>query len=127
MAGPMSTGRPSIGGVDDKSVRLELLLRDVAAETGCLMSLLLPLPVVAWEEATLAEGWTVRDQVSHLTFSDNAAYLLTTIDTVLAASVVDRLVANVEIVRDAGDASAIGEQVEDLASKLGRHHYGSWC
>lgn len=49
MAGPMNTGNPSIGGVGDKGVQLELLLRDVAAETGCLMSLLSPLPVVAWE------------------------------------------------------------------------------
>lgn len=35
--------------VSTTRVRLELLLRDVAAETGCLMSLLSPLPVVAWE------------------------------------------------------------------------------
>lgn len=74
----MNTGNPSIGGIGDKGVQLELVLRDVAAETGCMMSLLLPLPVVAWEKATPAEGWTVRDQVSHLTFSDNAAYLALT-------------------------------------------------
>ncbi|GAA2098865.1 TIGR03084 family metal-binding protein [Nocardioides furvisabuli] len=74
----MSTGRPSTGGIDDKGMQLDLVLRDVAAETGCLMSMLLALPVVAWEKATPAEGWTVRDQVSHLTFSDNAAYLALT-------------------------------------------------
>ena len=35
-----------------------------------------------------------------------------------AAKSADRLVADVEIVRDAGHASSLGEQIENLASKL---------
>ncbi len=57
-----------------KSVELEALLRDLGDETGYLMGLLLALPTPAWDTPTPAEGWTVRDQVSHLAFSDNAAH-----------------------------------------------------
>lgn len=74
----MSEGNTNGRGDADGGVQLELLLRDLAEETGSLMSLLLPLPVAAWEKETPAEGWTVRDQVSHLTFSDNAAFLVLT-------------------------------------------------
>lgn len=41
------------------------------------------------------------------------------VDTVLAAPVVDRLVAEVEVVRHGRDTAALLEQVEDLAPVLG--------
>ncbi len=41
--------------------------------------------------------------------------LQTSIDPVLPGSVVDRLVADVEVVRDASDAPPVSKHIEDLA------------
>lgn len=41
-------------------------------------------------------------------------------DAILLAPGVDRLIAEVEVVRDTRHAATLGEQVENLASKLGR-------
>src|SRR4051812_8328215 len=48
------------------------------------------------------------------------ARLETPVDPVLTPPAIDRLVTDLEIVRDAGDALAVREQIEDLASKLCR-------
>jgi hypothetical protein len=48
------------------------------------------------------------------------AGLLAAVDAVLTAPVVDGLVVDIEIVRHADHAPALGEQIENLASKLGR-------
>ncbi|MET7462807.1 TIGR03084 family metal-binding protein [Nonomuraea sp. NPDC005501] len=49
------------------------LLADLRAETASLEALLAPLRPGQWELATPAEGWTVRDQVAHLAWFDDAA------------------------------------------------------
>jgi uncharacterized protein (TIGR03084 family) len=49
------------------------LVEDLRAETGDLERLLAPLPAAAWDTATPAPGWAVRDQVSHLAWFDDAA------------------------------------------------------
>jgi uncharacterized protein (TIGR03084 family) len=54
------------------------LLDDLAAETRAIEVLLDPLPVGDWERATPAEGWAIRDQVSHLAYFDQAATLAAT-------------------------------------------------
>ncbi|MER6947955.1 TIGR03084 family metal-binding protein [Nonomuraea sp. NPDC000554] len=54
------------------------LLADLRAETASLDGLLRPLRPEEWELATPAEGWAVRDQVSHLAWFDDAATAVVT-------------------------------------------------
>jgi uncharacterized protein (TIGR03084 family) len=56
-------------------VDLPGLLADLAAETQVTEDLLVPLGAAAWDRATPAPGWAVRDQVSHLAYFDDAATL----------------------------------------------------
>ncbi|WP_311132607.1 TIGR03084 family metal-binding protein [Nonomuraea gerenzanensis] len=49
------------------------LLDDLRAETASFEALLQPLSDDDWERPTPAEGWAVRDQVSHLAWFDDAA------------------------------------------------------
>ncbi|MFI9835806.1 TIGR03084 family metal-binding protein [Nonomuraea sp. NPDC051941] len=49
------------------------LLDDLRAETASLEALLDPLRDEDWERPTPAEGWAIRDQVSHLAWFDEAA------------------------------------------------------
>lgn len=49
------------------------LLGDLRAETASFEALLQPLRDADWELATPAEGWAIRDQVSHLAWFDDAA------------------------------------------------------
>lgn len=54
---------------------IHALLADLAAETGVLRDMLVPLDDAGWDTATPADGWTVRDQVCHLAYFDEAATL----------------------------------------------------
>jgi len=54
-------------------VDLPALVADLEAETTDLLALLGPLPTEDWERPTPAEGWRIRDQVSHLAYFDDAA------------------------------------------------------
>ncbi len=54
------------------------LLTDLAAETRSLDDLLVGLTPAGWELSTPAEGWAIRDQVSHLAYFDQAATLAAT-------------------------------------------------
>jgi uncharacterized protein (TIGR03084 family) len=49
------------------------LTGDLRAETAAFEALLQPLRDEDWELATPAEGWAIRDQVSHLAWFDDAA------------------------------------------------------
>jgi uncharacterized protein (TIGR03084 family) len=49
------------------------LVEDLRAETLDLERLLAPLRPTGWETPTPAEGWAIRDQVSHLAWFDDAA------------------------------------------------------
>jgi uncharacterized protein (TIGR03084 family) len=49
------------------------LADDLTAETADLLAILEPLPAESWETATPAQGWAIRDQVSHLAYFDDAA------------------------------------------------------
>jgi uncharacterized protein (TIGR03084 family) len=65
--------------VSDRSPRLLAgLLDDLVAETEVLTGMLAPLDDLAWERATPAPGWAIRDQVSHLAYFDDAATLAAT-------------------------------------------------
>ncbi len=49
------------------------LLADLADEQRALDDVVAPLPAEAWEIATPAEGWAVRDQIWHLAYFDGQA------------------------------------------------------
>ncbi len=58
---------PDIGGLCD----------DLQAEHEALDAIVATLPEKGWDRATPAEGWSVRDQISHLAFYDEQAELST--------------------------------------------------
>ncbi|MFI6496472.1 TIGR03084 family metal-binding protein [Nonomuraea typhae] len=49
------------------------LVADLRAETASLQALLSPLEPAGWELPTPAQGWAIRDQISHLAYFDDAA------------------------------------------------------
>src|SRR5918992_1046411 len=55
------------------AVSMVEIVEDLRAETLDLERMLAPLPGAAWETATPAPGWAVRDQVSHLAWFDDVA------------------------------------------------------
>ena len=60
------------------AVDMRALISDLAAETSDLDALLAPLAGPDWDLPTPAEGWAIRDQVSHLAYFDEAATLAAT-------------------------------------------------
>ena len=60
------------------SDRVAALLADLAAEHSALDERVAPLDDAGWFTPTPAEGWDVRDTVSHLCFFDEAAVLAAT-------------------------------------------------
>ncbi|MFI7633570.1 TIGR03084 family metal-binding protein [Nonomuraea sp. NPDC049400] len=65
------------------------LLDDLRAETASFEALLQPLRDEDWERPTPAEGWAIRDQVSHLAWFDDAAGLAATDPDAYRASLKD--------------------------------------
>ena len=51
---------------------IEAVAVDLAAEAGALEALLLPLDERSWSLPTPADGWCIKDQVSHLAYFDDA-------------------------------------------------------
>ena len=54
------------------------LLRDLQKESDWLLDRLYDLTPESWDIPTPADGWAIRDQVSHLAFFDDFAYLALT-------------------------------------------------
>jgi uncharacterized protein (TIGR03084 family) len=54
---------------------LETVVADLAGESDSLVVMLSGLSALDWAAATPAAGWTVRDQVTHLAFFDDATLL----------------------------------------------------
>jgi TIGR03084 family protein len=52
---------------------LSAIIDDLEAEQAALRAVLAALPASAWDAPTHAPGWSVRDQVSHLAYFDEAA------------------------------------------------------
>jgi uncharacterized protein (TIGR03084 family) len=51
------------------------ICNDAAAEHAALDDLVATLPAEDWDRATPAQGWSVRDQISHLWFFDQRALM----------------------------------------------------
>ena len=54
------------------------IVTDLTAEHHELDALVAPLDDATWDEQTPAEGWSIRDQITHLTFFDEQAVLAVT-------------------------------------------------
>lgn len=52
---------------------LQALIADLSYEHAALEAVVAPLEPEAWDTLTPAEGWSIRDQVSHLAFFDEQA------------------------------------------------------
>jgi len=74
---------------------MDALADDLAAETAVLRDLLTGLDDAGWDAPTPAEGWAVRDQVSHLAHFDDVAVRSATEPDAFRAEVV-------EVVAEAG-------------------------
>ena len=64
---------------------MHAICADLAAEHKALVAVLAGCDTTAWETPTPAEGWTVRDQVSHLAYFDEKAVFAHTEPEVFAA------------------------------------------
>ena len=53
----------------------EELIDDLGAESAALREILGNLPESSWEAATPAQGWAIRDQISHIAYFDDATTL----------------------------------------------------
>lgn len=60
------------------AVDLPAMLADLEAETRVVADIVAPLTDADWDRATPAEGWAIRDQISHLAYFDEAATLAAT-------------------------------------------------
>ncbi len=68
------TAQPRGGPADGRGDMAELC-DDLAAEHAALDAIVAGLDEAQWSLPTPAEGWSVRDQIAHLAYSDVAAYL----------------------------------------------------
>jgi uncharacterized protein (TIGR03084 family) len=64
---------------------MDAICDDLAAEHEALDALVREQPDAAWDRPTPAEGWSVRDQISHLWFFDERAALAATDGEAFAA------------------------------------------
>src|SRR5436309_1402717 len=60
------------------AVNMTELVNDLLAETAPLHALLRRLDEPAWATPTPAEPWTVRDQITHLAYFDEAVVVAAT-------------------------------------------------
>jgi uncharacterized protein (TIGR03084 family) len=65
---------------------MDAICNDLQAETDDLVSILTGLTDDQWDLPTPADGWSIRDQISHLTFFDHTGTLAATDADAFAAS-----------------------------------------
>ena len=89
------------------------LAMDLAGETADLLPLLAGLGEADWDASTPAAGWSIRDQVTHLAFFDDATLL----------SLRDRAAFLAQ--RD--ELRALGPRFPDVIAEQHRHLPGGYC
>jgi uncharacterized protein (TIGR03084 family) len=77
------------------------LLLDLEAEHADLDALVSALPAAEWDRVTPAEGWSVRDTISHLAFFDEQGRLAATEPDAFRAGLAD-VIADLDAFVDAG-------------------------
>jgi uncharacterized protein (TIGR03084 family) len=94
----------------------ELVLRltgDLASETADLLPLLAGLGEADWDAPTPAEGWSIRDQVTHLAFFDDTS-LLSIRDAGAFIAERDKLLS-------------LGDRFPDVIAEQHRYLPGGYC
>ncbi len=86
----------------------ETVLEDLIAEQGALDAVLAPLDPSAWELPTPSPGWTISQQVAHLSYFDRAAAKAIT-DPAGFAEERDAMIGAAMADPDALDALTLGE------------------
>ncbi|HEY6790896.1 MAG TPA: TIGR03084 family metal-binding protein [Trebonia sp.] len=120
---PLPGGRPPVppGGLSGeergyrpgKAELVAALTTDLAGETADLLPLLAGLGEADWDAPTPAEGWSIRDQVTHLAFFDDTTLL----------SLRDRAAFLAQ--RD--ELQALGDRFPDVIAEQHRHLPGGYC
>jgi uncharacterized protein (TIGR03084 family) len=98
---------------NSKEVLVLRLADDLAGETAGLLPLLARLGESDWDTPTPAEGWSIRDQVTHLAFFDDASLL----------SIRDRDA----FIAQRAELRALGDRFPDLVAAQHRHLPGGFC
>jgi uncharacterized protein (TIGR03083 family) len=96
-----------------KAAVLQTIVADLAAETDSLVTILARLATADWDALTPAEGWTIRDQVTHLAFFDDATLLAVNDPAAFAAQRAELL--------------ALGAGFPDVVAAHYRHLAGEQC
>jgi uncharacterized protein (TIGR03084 family) len=65
---------------------MDAICNDLQAETDDLVAILTGLTEAQWDLPTPSDGWSIRDQISHLTFFDHTGTLAATDAVAFAAS-----------------------------------------
>ena len=86
---------------------------DLEFEHAQLDALVAPLDEQGWSTATPAEGWTVRDQVSHLAFFDEQARMAVDEPAAFAAAL-EEIVSNVGAFMDRSIAQGRAMKADEL-------------
>ena len=98
---------------ESSAVTVGRLTADLTAETSELAAVLSRLRPPDWGRDTPAEGWTVRDQVTHLAFFDDATRLAVT--------------DSVAFVAQRAELLALGDRFPDVVAARYRHLPGRDC
>ena len=96
-----------------KAAVLQTVVADLAVETDSLVTILARLATADWDTPTPAEGWTIRDQVTHLAFFDDATLLAVNDPAAFAAQRAELL--------------ALGAGFPDVVAARYRHLAGEQC
>ena len=67
-----------VGRARDQNVAMDAICNDLQDEHHALDDIVAAVPESSWDTSTPADGWTVRDQISHLWFFDQRAALALT-------------------------------------------------
>jgi uncharacterized protein (TIGR03084 family) len=96
-----------------KASVIDHVVADLDGETTAVLSILTTLPATDWHAATPAQGWTIRDQVTHLAFFDDATLLALTDREAFLAQRADLL--------------ALGDRFPDMVAERYRNLPGEQC
>lgn len=109
-----ANGSPCDGTVGPMSSSMDGICDDLAAETADLVAILTPLTAEQWDLPTPADGWSIRDQVSHLAYFDETGTLAAT-DADAFVESAKALMANasgVDVATERGRAMSAAEVFE---------------